>query len=122
PMIFRSSMKSWDSCGRASGWEWWLAPGCGMDEKSFSLRTKLTICIVLGISATMIVLVALQVPGVNGPWYWKWQWRRLPVVPYWPLMCAGAAPIFAAIFLERKSVLLSLGLMMLGAFVMKFTS
>src|SRR5205807_3321 len=62
-------------------------------------------------------------PGVNGPWYWKWSWRRLPIVPYWPLMILSAAPIFFALAMSRRtSSFVALSLMMLSVFAMKITS
>src|SRR6478736_4402470 len=58
--------------------------------------------IALPVGLAMAVLVFLHLPGMNGPWYWKWPWRRLPVIPYWPLICASAAPVLVAIVLPRK--------------------
>ncbi len=35
------------------------------------------ISLVLLLTTTMVLLVWLHVTGINGPFYWKWHWRRL---------------------------------------------
>jgi hypothetical protein len=53
------------------------------------------LAVVLLLTAVIVALVLLHVPGVNGPWYWQWTWRRLSWW-VWPAMLAAAAPFAAA--------------------------
>jgi hypothetical protein len=39
------------------------------------VRWKVILLVVL--AAVMGTLILCQVRGLNGPWYWSWQWRRL---------------------------------------------
>src|SRR4051812_29289248 len=61
------------------------------DSRPF--RWKL--CLLLGITIIMGLLTLAHVQGVNGPWYWKWQWRRMGWTIY-PLVAAGSIPLLAA--------------------------
>jgi hypothetical protein len=82
--------------------------------------------IAVSFGLAMVVLVLLHVPGMNGPWYWKWVWRRLPVVPYWPLMILSAAPVLVALVLRelrpRTPTAVVLALFMVGVMAMKLAS
>lgn len=40
--------------------------------------------LVVGVALTFLILVLLHTSGLNGPFYWKWQWRD-PRVPGGPL-------------------------------------
>ena len=67
--------------------------GAGAPGRPTDRTWKLALVVLL--TAAMAVLVLLHTPGVNGPWYWQWSWRRLPVWPLYPLMLAAVAPFFA---------------------------
>ena len=62
------------------------------------MRCKLVLIILL--TALMAALVLLQVPGVNGPWYWTWPYRvgehRLPAWPLYASMLLAAVPFALA--------------------------
>jgi hypothetical protein len=47
-------------------------------------------------------LLLRHVPGMNGPWYWKWPWRALPFFPLYPALALAAAPAAAAYVLRRR--------------------
>lgn len=35
---------------------------------------------VLVLGMLFLAAVLLQIPGLNGPWYWRWTWRQLPLL------------------------------------------
>jgi hypothetical protein len=78
------------------------------------------------VGVVMAALVVCHCPGVNGPWFWKWPWRRLPAWPYYPFMILAAVPVFAAIALRhwrpRTSVAIALVLIMAGSMTMKLAN
>src|SRR5262249_39773423 len=79
---------------------------------------------VLAVAATMTVLVLAHVQGINGPWYWRWAWRRLGYGIY-PLMLAGASPVLLAPWLQVKRAIRPAPLVplpMLGAVLMQAAS
>lgn len=48
------------------------------------------------------VLVIAHFPGINGPYYWQWPWRRIPAVRLlWPIL-AGMVPFGVAQFAHRR--------------------
>jgi hypothetical protein len=59
---------------------------------------------VVAVAAAVVlaVLVALHVPGLNGPWYWKWRWARLPAVRWYFWMALAALPAAAAVAIEMR--------------------
>ena len=52
------------------------------------------LALVLLLTAVMAGLVLGHVYGINGPWYWKWSWRRLPAWPLYASMLVAAAVPF----------------------------
>jgi hypothetical protein len=58
------------------------------------LRIKLAIVVIVAL--VMSTLILLHVQGVNGPWYWKWSWRRLGFWPLYPLMALASTPFWVA--------------------------
>jgi len=54
--------------------------------------------------ATIVLasLIARHVPGINGPWYWKWPWRNLPFAPLYTALLIAATPFIAAQMLYRR--------------------
>src|SRR3954454_3050872 len=95
-------------------------------ERPAAAARPLVAAIAVSVGLAMAVLVFLHVPGINGPWYWKWPWRRLPVLPYWPLMVLSAAPVLLGLalreFRPRTPSAVVLGLFMAGVMCMKLTS
>src|SRR2546423_9910990 len=62
------------------------------------------LALILLIAAVMSALVIAHVHSLNGPWYWKWPWRRLGWGIY-PLMLVAASPIALAQWLfARRNV------------------
>ena len=57
---------------------------------------------VLVLALVMFLLVLWQTPAVNGPAYWKWNWRRLEALRLYPAMALAAAPFFLAQFLFAR--------------------
>lgn len=83
-------------------------------------RIKLGLLLFVGIG--MIALLLLHTPGINGPFYWKWQWRRLSPLPLYAGMTLAVAPLLAAQFLNRQKksgLVLALLLLMTTCFGMK---
>ncbi|MEO6435337.1 MAG: hypothetical protein ABIP55_06195, partial [Tepidisphaeraceae bacterium] len=65
----------------------------------------------------MAALVLFHVEGVNGPWYWRWAWRRLGWETY-PILLAASAPFFTGHWLYARgkiSVRWAIALVMLAA-------
>ena len=82
-------------------------------------RVKLSI--VVAVTVVMAGLVLAHVPWVNGPWYWRWPYRRLSVWPLVPLVLVSAAPFFVAQYLHARKGWKSaraLPLLMLGTFAL----
>jgi len=74
-----------------------------------ALHSRAVIAVKLGLvllfTVAMTVLVLRHTPGVNGPDYWNWSWRRLPFFPLYATMFAALLPLLAAVVLvERKSI------------------
>jgi len=65
-----------------------------LDRAAPAERMKLAI--VIAATVVMACLVVAHAPWVNGPWYWKWPWRRLSVWPLYPVVALAAAPFFVA--------------------------
>jgi hypothetical protein len=82
--------------------------------------------VAVSVGLAMALLVFLHVPGMDGPWYWKWAWRSLPLLPYGPLMILSAAPVLLGLalreFRPRTPTGVVLGLFMAGVMCMKLTS
>ena len=71
---------------------------------------------VIALTAAMTALVLLHVYGVNGPWYWKWSWRRLPAWPlYASMLLTAAVPFGLAQYLYLRGGRIWLAVVMLAA-------
>jgi hypothetical protein len=53
-------------------------------------------------AVVLAALVALHVPGLNGPWYWKWPWARLPAGRWYFWMVLAALPAAVAVVIETR--------------------
>ena len=85
-----------------------------------AIKVKLTI--VLLIALALAILLAIHAPFMNGPYYWKWPWRRLDGWRYFPVMFAAAAPMAGAFFLfgaSRARRIGAIAIVMLSMFAMQ---
>jgi hypothetical protein len=76
--------------------------------------------IVFIVALVVCLLVSTHTSDINGPWYWKWPWQRVPLQRYW-VMLLPAIPFAAAQwFNARRSI--ALGLLVLCAIQLSFTN
>src|SRR5438045_4209755 len=75
--------------------------------------------LVLLIALALAILLIIHAPFMNGPYYWKWPWRRLTWWRYFLLMALCAAPLFAAAFLYRARTVAAIGLVTLSMLAMQ---
>src|SRR5664279_2604165 len=76
------------------------------------------VMLVVSTGIVMTALVIAHAPGMNGPSYWAWTWRRLGMCSVYPLMGLAALPFFAGQYLYARDparVRLPLALGMLSA-------
>ena len=66
------------------------------------IAIPLKVAAVVLLTLLMVVLVLRHVPGVNGPDYWNWSWRRLPFFPLYCTMFVGLLPLLAAVVLVER--------------------
>jgi hypothetical protein len=71
-----------------------------LDRTARAERIKLVI--VIAAAVVMGILVVGHVGWTNGPWYWKWPWRRLGFWPLYPLAAVAAAPFFVGQWLFAR--------------------
>src|SRR3954466_15575718 len=57
-------------------------------------RGKLILILLVTAAATALLL--RHHPGVNGPWYWWWPWRRMGFWPLYPAMLLAGTPFVLA--------------------------
>ena len=67
-----------------------------------ALRDRAATAFVLGSGLLFVVGVLLEVPNLNGPWYWRWPWRDLGVLPTALRLLPGLIPLAWA--LRRMSL------------------
>jgi hypothetical protein len=95
-----------------------------IDSKIRTLTYTKTAILTL-VTIVLFVLVYQHTPWVNGPWYWKWPWRRLDGVSLYASMFMGFIPFLIAQVLYDKKVMTlwsSLSLMMISMFCMEVIS
>ncbi len=83
---------------------------------------RLKLLVTLLIALILAVLLQFHAPFMNGPYYWKWPWRRLGTWRYFPAMLACAAPIVPAVLLydlRRWRMVISIALVMLAMLAMQ---
>ena len=66
-------------------------------------RMRLKFIAVIVLAAAMSAVTIAHVHGVNGPWYWRWAWRRLEWLRLYPAMALAAAPFFWGQYLFWKN-------------------
>src|SRR5436309_499623 len=84
------------------------------------VRVKLSLVLVVALA--LAVLLIIHAPFMNGPYYWKWPWRRLIWWRYFPLMALCAAPLFGALFIhgaQRIRTIAAIALVMLSMLAMQ---
>ncbi len=77
------------------------------------------------VTIVLFVLVYQHTPWINGPWYWKWPWRRLDGVSLYLSMFMGFIPCLIAQILHDKKVMSlwsSLPLIMISMFCLEVIS
>lgn len=82
--------------------------------------------VILLAALLVAVLVYVHTDGLNGPQYWKWQYRfpPLPAAKVYLPMLLAALPILGAQFFNRKQAsrtVTALGALMLGCFALKLS-
>src|SRR4051812_40689121 len=60
-------------------------------SRQTSLRLRLILILVL--TAALSAALCVHLPGLNGPAYWQWPWRRLDAGRLFPLMAMAVAPL-----------------------------
>ena len=64
-------------------------------------------------------------PGLNGPWYWKWDWRHINARKLFPGMFIAFLPFLIAQYLYKsgnRSIAMPLGLVMLSTFALQLVA
>ncbi|HEY1629473.1 MAG TPA: hypothetical protein VGF52_06420 [Tepidisphaeraceae bacterium] len=79
-------------------------------------RAKIVLLILAAVAAALLTF--LHVPGLNGPPFFPWPWRRLPASPLYAAIAIAAIPFFAAQFIQRRTVV-AFFLIMLSCFAIK---
>jgi hypothetical protein len=64
------------------------------------MRARLAL--LLGCTAILAFLTIHHLAGLNGPAYWRWEWRDIPAWRLYPAMLFGLTPLFFAQVLEDK--------------------
>jgi hypothetical protein len=85
-----------------------------------ALNVKMSI-VLIG-TVLLAVLLVVHAPFMNGPYYWKWPWRRIGGWRYFPGMLAAAVPLVGAIFVfdaGKARTVLAIVLVMLSMFAME---
>lgn len=66
-----------------------------------------------------------HVPGLNGPWYWQWEWRHLEGARLYPAMFVAFLPFVLAQYArleEARRPAVPLSLLMLSALALQLTA
>ena len=83
------------------------------------------VSLVVALTAAMVALVHAHVPGVNGPDYWNWSWRRLPALPLYATTFLALLPLLAGVTLAERGRIgarAALALMMLATLAMQLAA
>ncbi len=82
------------------------------------------LAMVLGATGVLVALVWAHVPGMNGPYYWKWHWRRLEILPLLIPIVLAAVPFFAGqwVFASGRRLSLALSLVTGSTFLLQFAA
>src|SRR3954470_16820146 len=65
-------------------------------DASQQLTSRLGLLLILLLTAALAAALCLHLPGLNGPAYWQWPWRRLDAGRLFPLMALAVAPLAVA--------------------------
>lgn len=94
-----------------------------MDEKAprkgRTLWADPRLAILIALTLLLGLLVILHVPGINGPSFWRWQWRDLDPLRVYPILLLASVFFFLAQWLRERrkgSAALPLALLMVGMF------
>lgn len=91
---------------------------------SGSRAQNLKLAIVVIATIVLAALVWSHMTGMNGPYYWKWHWRRLAVFPLLAPMILAVIPFAIGqwLFARGGSVLLSLALVTASTFLLQWAA
>ena len=70
------------------------------------------------IAVTLVVALFAHTPLLNGPYYWKWPWRRLPIGRIF-LIAASLLPLFLGLWAGKSSRRVGIALLMLGTIALR---
>lgn len=65
------------------------------------MRWQLAVTLLTAV--VMLLLTAAHVSGVNGPWYWTWEWRALPGARLYLAMALAGVPFALAQWLSARA-------------------
>jgi 4-amino-4-deoxy-L-arabinose transferase-like glycosyltransferase len=82
-------------------------------------RFDARLLVVVGVALIVCFLVSTHISDINGPWYWKWTWRTIPLRRYW-VMFLPAIPFAAAQMLSKRKWI-AVGLLVLCALQMRLS-
>lgn len=79
------------------------------------------VCAYLLATLVLVSCVILHVPGINGPWYWKWLWQHPPLESY-VFILAAFLPFFLAQYLacKRNRFRTALAMLVVANLVLQF--
>jgi hypothetical protein len=83
---------------------------------------RIKLPILLLVALILAILLILHAPFMNGPYYWKWPWRRLDALRYFPGMLLCATPLFVAVAIHKSTrlrTIICVALVMLSMFAMQ---
>jgi hypothetical protein len=83
-------------------------------------RVKLALIVLL--TVVMAVLVIAQVSGVNGPWYWKWEWRRVAWWTYAAMLPPLGLFAIAQWLYVRGRIRAALGMLFVTTLTLQFAA
>ena len=83
---------------------------------------KVRVGLVVLLTLVMAALVIAHAKGVNGPWYWKWEWRRLPWWTYAAMLPPLAAFALAQRLHARGRTRVGLAMLFLTTLTLQFAA
>lgn len=92
--------------------------------KGLTIADATKLLLVLLITGLFGALILVHAPGLNGPGYWQWPWRRLEATRLYPAMLAAALPFFLGqhLYQRRRRWPLALALVMLSTFCLELVA
>ena len=87
-------------------------------------QPRIKLILLLGTAAVLGTLVIRHAPGLNGPWYWQWPWKRIDGLRLYPAMLAAVVPFLVGQWLHARGrrPAVALGLVMLSTLGLELTA